>query len=311
MDEENYLTTSRPQSPTDVLQYLNEIGVAIALTNDDAMSNIFQRTNARVYDAMLGIDKLIADMDTPVCEGPDQVVTSKGLKPPNHGSWAEAYKAYMIKIISKRNDFIPSFIDDVLNTRNGDKTNKRTLAELTDEKGNLNQLGKGVKAFTEAYPVASRTFNADKLLVWPSEPTAITMMRRDDATSACSVTSTLSNSVSSSISSSGSVSYAVSASTSSVLSSTLATSTSSSSQASSTSSSTPTSTYNEVPTSSAVTNCSPASSTHYISRDDVLGNIESFCDNDIVLDKTTAKFEKVYKISDETGGNELGLAISY
>lgn len=277
----------------DTIRLLNEVAVAIAITNDDAVAKVFRRTNERIYAAILGFDNLIKDLEK--CTNSPTIA-----KPKDQDSWASAYKSFMIDTLTTQNAAIKTWITDVINSKNyvtknkGNKsTNVVSLEPLTtkDAAGNEvdTSIGKALKAFKAAYPESSWAFDADKLLSWPEDTTALKI---GDSCTAKSSTGTASSIVSSSTSASSEASSSI-VSTKGLTTTTAVPTTSASTTVP------PTSTSST--TSSSTLQCS--SDTEYsFSRSEAIEHVKSYCKSKISLTKKQAKHSSIYKMDAMDGG---------
>ncbi|KAF7920225.1 uncharacterized protein EAE97_011566 [Botrytis byssoidea] len=131
--------------------------VAMAITNNDAIANLFQSTNLRVYKALLAIDAVI---------GATNSTTTAGIK----ADWASTYRTYLTNFLTTRSSIILSQVSSYLDNdlgpaaRNDNVTLSDGTVSTTED-----SIGKGVDALLNAYPLATAfAFDQAKLLGFPS-----------------------------------------------------------------------------------------------------------------------------------------------
>lgn len=145
------------------LAYISEVAVAMAITNDDAIANLFQSTNLRIYKALLDIDAVIG-------AGAVTRATNSTTITGNKADWASSYRTYLTNLLTSRSSTILSQVSSYLDNDLGPaaRNNNVTLSDGTVSTTE-NSIGKGVDAFLNAYPLATAfTFNQAKLLGFPS-----------------------------------------------------------------------------------------------------------------------------------------------
>lgn len=129
--------------------YISEMALAVKLTNDPTVAALFQKTNIRVYEAMLGIDAVITAAGS----------KAGGIKP----DWASSYKIWITKFLATQSTKVNNQIKEILND------NKKLGPEVQAKTKSIQQ---GVAALLKAYPTpAAFTLGADKLLSFPSTKT--------------------------------------------------------------------------------------------------------------------------------------------
>ncbi|TGO59072.1 hypothetical protein BOTNAR_0169g00190 [Botryotinia narcissicola] len=145
------------------LAYISELAVAMAITNDDAIANLFQSTNLRVYKALLAIDAVIG---ANAVIGATNSTTTTSIK----ADWASTYRTYLTNLLTTRSSIILSQVSSYLDNdlgpaaRNGNVTLSDGTVSTTE-----NSIGKGVDALLNAYPLATAfAFDQAKLLGFPS-----------------------------------------------------------------------------------------------------------------------------------------------
>ncbi|TGO25868.1 hypothetical protein BPAE_0071g00400 [Botrytis paeoniae] len=145
------------------LSYISELAVAIAITNNDTIANLFQSTNLRIYKALLAIDTVIG-ADAVI--GATNSTTTNGIK----ADWASTYRTYLTSLLTTRSSTILSQVSSYLDNDLGPaaRNDNVTLSDGTISTTE-NSIGKGVDALLNAYPLATAfTFNQAKLLGFPS-----------------------------------------------------------------------------------------------------------------------------------------------
>lgn len=140
---------------------LNDIAVAVDLTNNPQVAALFQKVNVRVFEAFRGIDQIASSSSA--CSQPFP-------SPAPSQGWAGAYSSYMVSIVSNRNVEITNALSTII----------AGFTSTADASGNLNVIGRGIQAFTSKYPTASVTFNEGALLAWPTT-SALAIARRQEA----------------------------------------------------------------------------------------------------------------------------------
>ncbi|MCJ1332272.1 hypothetical protein MMC10_008964 [Thelotrema lepadinum] len=145
------------------LQQIWQIAVAVDTTNHPNIAPVFKRTNVRIYEAFRGIDALVASSSA--CGQPAPTPSKSTGK-----GWADVYSDYMVNLLSTQNTAISSKLASA--------TSNNYFTSTADSNGNLNSIGKGVAAFTSAYPTNKWAFDAGALLDFPTT-SSLAIQRRD------------------------------------------------------------------------------------------------------------------------------------
>lgn len=91
---------SSDASVKEYIQELGNLGVAMSLVNDAKVLSLFSNTNARIYQAFLGIDDVI----THAAACGNSINDAAGI--PMSATWGSAYKAWMTAFIAGQNALI-------------------------------------------------------------------------------------------------------------------------------------------------------------------------------------------------------------
>ncbi|KAH6672417.1 hypothetical protein B0J14DRAFT_668683 [Halenospora varia] len=157
---------SNPTGSEKSLSYLYELALAFKLTNDPLVSPLFQKTNNRIYAALLGMDAVINGANCGSTTTP--VIT---------GDWAASYKTWITNLLASAGTNVNAKVSQVLadNARLGPSAQvgpgSTTGADGTAT-ATTNSIGRGVSAFLAAYPTPNAfTFNVANLVVFPTTAT--------------------------------------------------------------------------------------------------------------------------------------------
>lgn len=142
------------------LAYIYQMALGMKLTNDGNVAPLFKKTNVRVYEALLGMDAVIAAN----CASTSTITAD----------WAESYKTWITGYLSTQSDAVTQKISEFLTDNNKLGPNKQadTITKGRQTITSTNSLGRGVSALLAAYPTpAAFTLNAGALLDFPNTRT--------------------------------------------------------------------------------------------------------------------------------------------
>ena len=139
---------------TDYMKELGNLAVAMSFVNDAKVLSLFSNTNARIYQAFLGIDQVITH--AAACGHSINDAAGK----PMSATWGSAYKAWMTTYIAGQNAMITY-------------TASMYSAAIPTSEPAYSQF---IDSFNQMYGAASSlTFPVPQ--IWPD--TALTMQKRD------------------------------------------------------------------------------------------------------------------------------------
>ena len=144
-------------SPEKYLAYVNQMALAMKLTNDGDVAPLFKKTNVRVYEALLGMDAVVAAN----C-GATSTITA---------DWASSYKTWITNFLSSQSNAVTGQIGSILsdNSKLGPDKQVGTSVNGQQTVTTTNSIGRGVSALLAAYPTPNAfTLNAGALLDFPN-----------------------------------------------------------------------------------------------------------------------------------------------
>lgn len=157
-------------SPEQWIQTLNLMGLAQKVLHDPDVASRFATTNARIYGAMQQIDAI------------------KGNCGPPRDDYAPKYSSWMGRYLSTQGQQIQSVYKSIVATALPAAKLTTTLKDKAGKStGEDTFLADKLAAVTKAFPAASMTYDAGKLLTFPNAPAesqAITIKKRDDSSTA-------------------------------------------------------------------------------------------------------------------------------
>lgn len=157
---------SNPTGSEKSLSYLYELALAFKLTNDPLVSPLFQKTNNRIYAALLGMDAVINAANCGSTTTPVII-----------GDWAASYKTWITDLLTSAGTNVNAKVSQVLadNARLGPSAQVgpgSTTGADGKATATTNSIGRGVSAFLAAYPTPNAfTFNVPNLVVFPTTAT--------------------------------------------------------------------------------------------------------------------------------------------
>ncbi|KAL9106308.1 MAG: hypothetical protein Q9227_008644 [Pyrenula ochraceoflavens] len=162
----NVQDTNSESFMVDRVQKLGLIPVVLEIVHSPEVSDIFKRSNKRIFAALIGIDNLFKE-ELKTCD--DQRKQSLMRATPSEG-WAAGYKKWIGELLDSRGKSIVEFVSDSIENK-----------VETERDGKKNLVGSLVDGLTSAYPTSAMTFDANSLLDW-TNPSTITIRERPPKT---------------------------------------------------------------------------------------------------------------------------------